>query len=177
MGAALLATGGMGVAMAEGGVSAHIALSNTIFNMKVSGLQGDGFSLFPDVDKTHSGEEAISRIRMDKAKIGDVCMTAPIKLPGVGDKKFQMLVPNNGFSADNLVLGATGLEGQLTLDHPQVGIDAHEVNKDAKPGMWGLMAGSMTSDSQGMQATSLTADKLTSAGSKVSIEDPNDAKC
>ena len=45
LGVGLLATAGMGVAVAQGGVSAHLALSGTIFNMHVAELDGKGLSL------------------------------------------------------------------------------------------------------------------------------------
>lgn len=177
MGASLLATAGMGVAMAQGGISANLALSNTIFNMNVGGLKAEGFTLFVDSDEMHNGTESISRLKMTHAKVADVCMTAPLKLPGLGEKKFQMLVPGQNMEADNMIIGAKELGGGLTLANPQIGVDAHEINDKAAPGAWGLAADALTSDGQEIHATSLSADKLTAAGSKISIEDPNDAEC
>ena len=92
MGLGLLATGGMGVSMAQNGLSANLALSNTIFTQQVGGLQGDGFSLFVDHEKNVTDDVAVSRLRIDDAKVADMCMSAPISIPGLGDKKFQMFV-------------------------------------------------------------------------------------
>ncbi len=177
LGAGLLATAGMGVAMAQGGISTNLALSNTIFNMTVSGLDADGFSLFVDSDELHDGAKPISRLKMEKARVSDVCMTAPIKLPGLGEKKFQMLVPGQNMEADNMIIGSTDLSGGMTLVKPQIGVDASQVNDKAAPGSWGIAAEGLISDGQEMHATSLSADKLTAAGSKITLEDPDDAKC
>ena len=176
-GASLLATAGMGVAMAQGGISANLALSNTVFNMNVGGLDADGFSLFVDSDKMHDGTESVSRLKMEKARISDVCMTAPVKLPGVGDKKFQMLVPGQNMEAEHMIIGAAEISGGMTLDHPQIGVDASQVNDNAAPGAWGLYANGLNSDGQKIKTTSLSADKLTAAGSEITLVNPDDAKC
>lgn len=177
LGVGLLATAGMGVAVAQGGVSANLALSNTLFNMKVGQLPGEGFSLFTDADKMHYGDEAISRMRIKDAHVTDVCMTAPVKIPGVGDKKFQMLVPGENFSAQNLIIGAKNIGGALTLNKPQIGIDANLVDSDAPKGAWGLTASEIIAKDQGIETSSISADQLTAAGSKITLEDPDNAKC
>lgn len=177
LGVGLLATAGMGVAVAQGGVSAHLALSGTIFNMEVGELDGKGFDLFTDVDKMHNGDQAISRLRIKDAKVTDVCMTAPINIPGVGEKKFQMTVPGQNFSADNMLIGARKLSGDLTLKNPQIGVDAGKIDKDAPDGGWGIFADSLSAKGQGIEATSLSADKMTAGGSKIAIVDKDNAKC
>lgn len=177
LGVGLLATAGMGVAVAQGGVSAHLALSGTIFNMHVGELDGKGFDLFTDVDKMHNGDQAISRLRINDAKVTDVCMTAPIKIPGIGDRKFQMTVPGQNFSAENMLIGARKLTGDLTLKNPQIGINAGKVDKDAPDGAWGIVADSLSAKGQGIEATSLSADKMTAGGSKIAIVDNDNAEC
>ncbi|HEY4599285.1 DUF6230 family protein [Corynebacterium sp.] len=177
LGVGLLASGGMGVAMAEGGISANLALSNTIFNMDVGGLDADGFSLFVDSDKLATGEETVSRIKMSKARVSDVCMSAPVKVPGIGEKKFQMLVPGQNMEAENMIIGAPDLSGGMTLVKPQIGIDASQVADNATPGAWGIAAEKLLSDGQTMRASSLSADQLTAAGSKITLENPDDAEC
>lgn len=54
----LLATGGMGVAVAQGGISANLALSNTIFSQTVAGLDGEGVAIFVGNDKLEGGDVA-----------------------------------------------------------------------------------------------------------------------
>lgn len=167
----------MGVAMAEGGISANLALSNTIFNMDVGGLDADGFSLFVDSDKLTNGEETVSRIKMTKVRVSDVCMSAPIKVPGIGEKKFQMLVPGQNMEAENMIIGAPDLSGSMTLVKPQIGIDASQIDKNAAPGAWGIAAEKLISDGQTMHASSLSADQLTAAGSEITLVNPDDAEC
>lgn len=177
LGAGLLATAGMGVAVAQGGISANLALSNTIFNMKVGKMDGEGFNLFTDSDKLHSGDQAISRLKIKNAKVSDVCMTAPVKVPGMGDKRFQMLVPGDNFSAKNMLIGATDLGGALTLDKPQIGVDAHQLDDKAEPGSWGLTAQRIVANQQTIHTSSLSADQLTAAGSKISLVNPDESAC
>jgi hypothetical protein len=111
----LLATAGTGVAMAQGGISANLALSNTIFSQTVSSLDGDDAAIFVGTDKLRDSDVAIARLRFKKAEVTDMCMAAPVKLPGLGDKKFQMKVPGANTHADNLIIGAPGLNGGMTL--------------------------------------------------------------
>ncbi|MCX2164000.1 DUF6230 family protein [Corynebacterium auriscanis] len=177
LGAGLLATAGMGVAVAQGGVSANLALSNTIFNMKVGTLDGEGFNLFTDSDKLHTGQEAVSRLKIKNARVSDVCMTAPVKVPGMGDKRFQMLVPGDNFTAKNMVIAATDIGGALTLEKPQIGVDASQLDDKAEPGSWGLTAQRIIAKGQTISTSSLSADQLTAGGSKISLVNPDDAAC
>lgn len=177
LGTSLLATAGMGVAVAQGGISAHLALSNTIFNMEVGEMQADEFTLFPASDKLHNGSEAISRLRLREATVSDVCMTAPLDIPGMGKRKFQMLVPGQNFSAKNMVIGAKEIGGGMKLIKPQIGIDANQLDSEAPAGSWGLAAEKLIANGQSIKTSSLSADELSAAGSKITIEDPKNAKC
>ncbi len=173
----LLATGGMGVAVAQGGISANLALSNTIFAQTVSGLDGEGVAIFVGNDKLKGGDVAVAKLKFNKAKVTDLCMAAPIKLPGLGEKKFQMKVPGQNFSADNLVIGAPGLNGGMTLTNPQIGVDASQLDDSASAGQWGIAADTIHAFDQKIKATSIAADKLTAAGSQVSVVDADKADC
>ena len=173
----LLATGGMGVAVAQGGISANLALSNTIFSQKVSALDGDDAAIFVGVDQLSGGDTAVARLRFKKATVTDMCMAAPIKLPGLGEKKFQMIVPGANTQADNLIIGAPGLNGGMTLTNPQIGVDASQLEDEAEPGQWGLHADNIYGFDQTIKATSISADKLTAAGGKVSVVDADKAEC
>ncbi|MDN6427963.1 DUF6230 family protein [Acidipropionibacterium jensenii] len=173
----LLATAGTGVAMAQGGISANLALSNTIFSQQVSGLDGEGAAIFVGTDKLRDSDVAVSKLKFKKAQVTDLCMAAPVKLPGLGDKKFQMKVPGQNFSADNLVIGAPGLNGGMTLVKPQIGVDASQLDSNAQPGQWGISASEIHAFDQKIKATSISADKLTAAGSQVSVVDASKADC
>lgn len=173
----LLATGGMGVAVAQGGVSANLALSNTIFSQTVNGLDGQGAAIFVGNDKLSGGDVAVAKLKFNKAEVTDLCMAAPLKIPGLGEKKFQMKVPGQNFTADNLIIGAPGLNGGMTLVKPQIGVDASQLDKSATPGQWGIAAESIHAFDQKIKATSIAADKLTAAGSQVSVVDADKADC
>ncbi|KAB3519194.1 hypothetical protein GC425_09350 [Corynebacterium sp. zg254] len=177
LGVGLLATAGTGVAVAQGGLSAHLALSNQIFNLQVSQMDGDNISLFTDSDKMHNGTEAITRLRISKVKVKDVCMAAPMDVPGMGHKTFQMQVPGQNFEAKNLVIGAKDLQGGLKLEGAQIGIDTHQVDSNAAPGTWGIAANKIQAISQKIKVTSMAADELTAAGGKIKIVNDEDAQC
>ncbi|RAV33386.1 hypothetical protein CHEID_07720 [Corynebacterium heidelbergense] len=177
LGAGLLAMGGMGVAMAQGGISANMALSNTIFTQQVGSLDGKGMKLFVDKDKMKGGDVGITRLRLDDATITDLCMSAPIKLPGLGDKKFQMVVAGPNTSAQNLVIGAKDLSGSMTLYQPRIGVDAQGLSENAVPGSAGIQAQGLDASGQTIHASSIAADKLTAAGGKISVQEGNGGEC
>jgi hypothetical protein len=177
MAVGLLATAGVGVAMAQGGLSANLALSNTVFNQEVSGLDATGVSIFGGVDSQHDGDTGVARLVFEEASITDMCMTAPLNLPGLGEKRFQMLVPGENTTAEHLVLGSPGLAGGLSLINAQIGVDASQLDDEAPAGSWGLHAEALNAKDQVIKATSIAADKLTAAGSKVGIVDADKAEC
>ncbi|MGP9724484.1 DUF6230 family protein [Corynebacterium sp. AOP40-9SA-29] len=177
MAVGLLATAGVGVAMAQGGISANLALSNTIFNQEVSNLDASGVAIFGGTDSQHDGDTGVARLVFDDATITDMCMTAPLNLPGLGEKRFQMLVPGENTTAEHLVLGAPGLVGGLTLNNAQIGVDASQLDDEAPAGSWGLAADSLTGWDQVIKATSISADKLTAAGAKVGVVSVDEAEC
>lgn len=173
----LVATGGMGVAMAQGGISANLSLSNTIFSQTVHGLDGQGVAIFVGNDKLSGGDVAVAKLKFTKAEITDLCMAAPLEILGLGEKKFQMKVPGKNFSAENLVIGAPGLNGGMTLIKPQIGVDASQLDDGASAGQWGIAADAIQAFDQKIKATSISADQLTAAGSQVSVVDADKAEC
>lgn len=161
----------------RGGISANLAVSNTILNLQVTELSGQGFTLFVDEETVKDGTVGVSRLRIAEAGINDLCMSAPISLPGVGDKKFQLIVGGNNTSAQNLVVGAKDLDGSLALNNVRIGVEASQLSDKAVPGSAGISAESFSANGQTIHATSISADKLTAAGAKITIEDANAARC
>lgn len=176
-GVGLLATAGVGVAMAQGGLSANLALSNTIFTQEVGGLDGKGFTLFVDNEKMSGNDIGVSRLKINDATITDMCMSAPIKLPLVGDKKFQMLVAGPNTTATNLVIGARDMGGTLTMIKPQIGVDAQLLSENAVPGAFGISAEGLQAADQTIHASSVAADRLTAAGGQITLEDGDGGAC
>lgn len=134
--------------MAQGGLSANLALSNTIFTQRVGGMEGKGFTLFVDREEMSDSDIGVSRLRITDATLTDMCMSASIKIPGVGDKKFQMLVAGPNTTATNLVIGAKDMSGSLTLVKPQIGVDAEQLSDQAVHGAFGLSSQSVTAINQ-----------------------------
>ena len=92
--------------MAQSGITAGLALSNVIFTQKVGGIEAEDFSLFVDRESMGNGDLAVSCLKLKDATIKDLCMSAPLKLPGLGDRRFQMTVHGPNTKATNLLIGA-----------------------------------------------------------------------
>lgn len=169
--AGLLLAGGTGVAMAQNGLSANLALSGTVMTLTVDELVGDSSSLFVGAEKAGESNQGVSKLRFGKASGTDVCLSAPLKnIPGVGEATFKLLVPGKSLSADNLLVGAKDINGAITMKHPQIGIDANQVDSRAGQGAWGLAATQMIVQKQQLHVTSLAADSLTISGAKITVE-------
>ncbi|WCZ32062.1 DUF6230 family protein [Corynebacterium massiliense] len=175
--AGLIALSAEGVAMANNGLAAGLALSNTIFTQTVGGLDADDFGLFVDTEHQQQGDRGVTRLRLQHAEITDMCLSAKVNLPGVGEKKFQMLADGPSTTADNLVIGVADMEGSLTMTNPRIGVDASQLSDDAEPGAFGLAATHMEASDQVIHAVSTSADRLSSAGGKITVEDPDGGRC
>ncbi|GAB3076047.1 DUF6230 family protein [Corynebacterium aquatimens] len=177
LGAGLLVLAGEGVAMAQNGVSAGISLSNTIFQQTVGSINAEEMQLFVDTESMANGDIPVTRLRMKEATITDLCMEAPVSLPGLGEKKFVMKVDGPNTQATNLVIGTTSLDGTMTLKNPQIGVDASTMSNRAQPGAFGIQAAGLDAGTQRIKASSITADVLTAAGSKLRVVGGNEGGC
>ncbi|KQB86687.1 DUF6230 family protein [Corynebacterium lowii] len=177
MAGSALVTAGVGVAMAQGGISANLALSNTIFSMQVSDMEAQGMSLFVDNEEIRDGQTGVTRLKLEQAAISDLCMSMPIKVPGLGERKFQMIAGGPSTTASNLVIGAKELDGALTMVNPQIGVDAKQLSDKAEPGASAIVAQGLMAQGQKIRATSVSADKLTASGSKITIEEADKGVC
>lgn len=176
-GAGLVVLAGEGVAMAQNGVSAGIALSNVIFTQRVGGIEADNFDLFVDREEMQNGDLAVSRLKLKEATITDLCMSAPIKLPGLGDRRFQMTVEGPNTTATNLLIGAKELTGTMTMTNPQIGVDARQLSNKAEPGAFGITMTQLEATDQLIYATSISADKLSAAGGKIAVVKEGESAC
>lgn len=175
--AGLLAVGAETTVMAQTGLSANIALSNVIFTQQVGNISGDSFDLFVDKEPMQNGNLGVSRLRFKDATITDLCMSAPVDLPGMGKKKFQMMVPGESTTATNLVIGAKDLNGEMTMTNPHIGIDARQLSDNARPGAFGLNADKLVASGQTIHASSISADSLTAQGGKITVEEGDGGSC
>ncbi|WKD57780.1 hypothetical protein CAPI_06180 [Corynebacterium capitovis DSM 44611] len=175
--AGLLAVGAETTVMAQTGMSANLALSNVIFTQQVGGISGEDFDLFVDAEAMENGNIGVSRLHIQKATITDLCMSAPIDLPGIGAKKFQMLVAGDGTTATNLVIGAKDMSGTLTMTDTHIGIDAEHLSDKAAPGAFGLSATGLSAVDQTIHASSISADSLSARGGAITIEEADGGSC
>lgn len=176
-GVGLLVLAGEGVAMAQSGVTAGLALSNVIFTQQVGGIEAEEFSLFVDRESMEDGDLAVSRLKLKEATITDLCMSAPIKLPGLGDRRFQMTVDGPNTKATNLLIGAKDLSGTMTMTNPQIGVDARQLSDDAEPGAFGISMSHLDATDQLIHATSISADSLTAANGKIGVVKEGENAC
>lgn len=172
VGSAVIA--GTGTAMAQGGLSANLALSGTIFKVTIGDVVGEGFSLF--VDSENMGEdtpaEPVSRLKFNTATASNLCVSANLgDVPGVGPVSFKLLSEGeNSVDADGLLVGAKVLQGDLTLANPQLGVDTSQANPDAYPGAWGLVSDGINVQARNIEATSVAANTLTVRNVTVTVE-------
>ncbi|MEJ5919355.1 MULTISPECIES: DUF6230 family protein [unclassified Corynebacterium] len=164
--------------MAQGGISANLALSGTVMTLTVDELVGDKSSLFVGAEKAGDGEAGVSKLRFGEAQGTNVCLSAPLgNVPGVGEATFKLEVPGQNFGAENLLVGAKDINGALTMTNPQIGIDANQVDERAPGGSWGLTATQMIVQDQQLKVTSVAADSLTIAGAKINVETGSNGGC
>lgn len=175
----LLAFSGAGVAVAQGGLTANLALSGTLFNIKMSHLTGSGFSLFMDSDKKGENTLPVARLKFEQANASNLCLSTTLPdLPGVGEATLALKANGeNTVDAQNLIVGATDIAGALKLTEPQVGIDTHQVNSAAPPGAWGLTSQSVEVRADDILATAIGASMLTVEGVSVTVKRGSDNAC
>ena len=69
------------------------------------------------------------------------------------------------------------MTGDIAMSHPQIGIDANQVDNRAKSGSWGLAASQMVVDKQQILATSVAADQLKVSGSQINVKKGDQGGC
>ena len=177
--AGLLGFAGTGVAVAQGGLTANLALSGTIFTVKMSHLTGSDFSLFMDNEAMRDNELPVARLTFGHANASNLCLSATLPdLPGVGEATFTMKANGeNSVEAKNLVVGATDILGTLKLHNPNVGIDTQQVNPNASAGAWGIYSDGVEVVAQDIQATSVGAQSMDVQGVAVDVRKGRDNAC
>lgn len=175
----LIAVGGTGVAMAQGGISANLAVSGTIFKISMDNLNGNDFNLFVDGDEVGDEQIPVSRLTFGQAEVSGLCLSANLPdIPGIGSATFAMKASGDGaVDADNLVVGATSILGDLSLSDPQIGADVNQVNPEAPPSTWGIAAPDVTVSAQDIQASSVGASTLNARGVSVDVAKGDEDVC
>ncbi len=165
--------------MAEGGISANLAVSGTIFKISMDQLNGSDFNLFVSGDEVGDEQIPVSRLTFGHAQVSGLCLSAHLPdIPGLGSATFAMKASGEGaVDADNLVVGATSILGDLSLGDPQIGADVHQVNPEAPPSTWGIAAPNVEVSAQDIQASSVGASTLNARGVSVDVARGDDDVC
>lgn len=177
--AGLAAFGVTGFAVAQGGLTANLALSGSFFKITMGRLDGEGFSLFVDEDQKGEEHLPVARIKLDHAKVSDLCLsvTAP-EVPGVGEATLALKAEGEGSAeSDSLLVGATDVDGSLVMQDVNVGIDANQLSDTADPGAWGLYSKQVSLKADDVKATSVGAQRLSAKNVGVTVRRGSDNGC
>lgn len=177
--AGLAAFGVTGFAVAQGGLTANLALSGSFFKITMGRLDGEGFSLFVDEDQKGEEHLPVARIKLDHAKVSDLCLsvTAP-EVPGVGEATLALKAEGEGSAeSDSLLVGATDVDGSLVMQDVNVGIDANQLSDTADPGAWGLYSKQVSLKADDVKATSVGAQRLSAKNVGVTVRRGSDSGC
>lgn len=177
----LVASAGAGVALAQGGISANLALSGTLFDIAIGDVQGKDFNLFVDKENMGEGkkEEAVARLTFDTAKASDLCISAKVgNVPTIGPITFTLKSPGqNTVDAKNLVVGAKDLDADLAMDDVVLGADINKANPAAPSGAWGLVTKSTSIQAEHITATSVSASKLSVKNLQAGVKEGEHNDC
>ena len=139
--AGLAAFGATGVAVAQGGLTANLALSGTFFKVSMTHLEGEEFALFVDSEQMKEDDTIpVARLKFGHAYASNLCLSATLPdLPMVGEGTLALRAKgDNSVEVRNLVVGANDIKGALQLTDASVGIDAKQVVPQASPGTWAV---------------------------------------
>ena len=177
--AGLAAFGVTGFAVAQGGLTANLALSGSFFKITMGHLDGEGFSLFVDDDQKGEEHLPVARIKLDHAKVSDLCLSVTVpKVPGVGEATLALEAEGEGSAeADSLLVGTTDVDGSLVMQDVNVGSEANLLSDTADPAAWGLSStqGSLKADD--VKATSVGAQRLSAKNVGVTVRKGSDNGC
>ncbi|GDY32386.1 DUF6230 family protein [Gandjariella thermophila] len=179
---AVLAAGGVGagvlmVGMSQGALAASFAVSGTSFKSSADALHGQGLVQFGGVDQGAGAAHPVVVNGFRSATLDNFCQSVFMPaVPVVGDVTLRITAGGRGaMSADNLVVGLDQLTGDLTLDNPQIGVDAGQLGKGPAgvrgvPGTFGIQADSAFIGSLRQTAWSTTAQTLRFKGMGMTVK-------
>jgi len=175
----LLAFGVTGVAVAQGGLTANLALSGTFFKVSMTHLEGEDFSLFMDSEDMAGDNIPVARLKFGHAVASNLCLSATLPdIPAVGEGTLQLIAKGDGsVEVTDLLVGATDIKGALNLTDASVGIDASQVIPSASQGAWGLYSSKVTLSADDIVATAVGAHKLSAKGVTVTVKKGRENAC
>lgn len=164
------------VGISQGAFAATFSVSGTSFKVSADRLTGTGFVQYGSIDGGSGQAHPVAVSGFKTATLDGFCQSVFLPaLPIVGDVTLRISAPGTGgMSADNLVVGLTDLNGDLTLEAPEIGIDASKMNKGpagavGTPGAFGIQADSATLTNLQQIAWSTTAQTIRFKGMSLSV--------
>ena len=183
LGVGAVGAGALMFGMSQGALAASFTVSGSSFKVSADNLSGDGMVQFGSVDTGAQEAHAVAVNGFKSASLDNFCQSVYIpNVPFVGDATMRISAPGKGgMSADNLVVNLTDLNGDLTLDHPQIGVDASKLNKGpdgvvGAPGGFGLQADHATIAKLQQTAWSTTAQTIRFNGMSLTVR-PGKSEC
>ena len=89
--AGLVGFGATGVAVAQGGLTANLALSGTFFKISMTHLEGEGLSIFTDGEQMAEEAVPVARVKFEHAYASNLCLSAALPdVPLVGESTFTL---------------------------------------------------------------------------------------
>lgn len=167
--------------MSQGALAASFAVSGSNFKVSASKLTGTGFVQFGGVDVGSGKAHPVAVNGFQTATLDKFCQSVFVPgVPLVGDVTMRITAADaGGMVADNLVVNLTDLTGDLTLDKPQIGVDAGQMaEKGSGPaglkgesGGFGLQAASATINGLKQTAWSTTAQTIKFTGMGLTVRE------
>lgn len=120
--------------VAQGAVPVSFSVSGSQFQISSSQLEGEGFSQYSGIAKGTEGKDhQVVIANIEKATLADLCQSVVTETP-LG--KVGLLIKAGGgeepASATGLQIGMTELMGDAKFKNIRIGVDASEVNTEAK---------------------------------------------
>ena len=161
-----LVIGALATALLTGVMAASLAVSKLPVQLKVDRLDGKDLTLYAsEVDPVGDHETPAARAGIGEATIKGLCLGLGADVPALGKVGVRATTPAD-VHAENLLLDARTLEGDLEAHDALVGQDASEFTIGAPgakgpKGVPGLQAGHVVLDNQvGVKVFSLMAGSL-----------------
>jgi hypothetical protein len=120
--------------VANGAVPVAFDVSGSQFQIGASELQGTSFSQYAGVAKDTNGKEhQVAIANIGQASLSDLCQSVVTDTP-LGKAGLLITAGGDGkpATATNLQIGMTDLKGDASFGHIRIGVDASDVNTDAK---------------------------------------------
>lgn len=143
--------GGLLVGVSQGAFAASFAVSGTSFEVTSSHLVGAGFVQFGGISASPDAAHPVAVNAFKSADLDNFCQSVFLpNNPIIGDLTLRITADGaKGMHADNMVVDIAQVDGDFTLNNPDIGVDASQVSKgpigaQGRPGDFGMQADSIT---------------------------------